>query len=315
MSKQNSNEPFHYRNRNLVVGFFVLLPFFVVSALLIATVVRSDLLESWITVNLKCESGTGLIKGRTPVKVMGIYVGNVKKVEINRSGYVDVSIRIKEKFEDFIRTNSDARLSQKNIVVGDWEIDISSGTFDRPYISDGDTLNVVYPIRLDDFMELTTGFMGPLQDIVTSLNSGEGLIKYILGSEDTLMPGIYSLIEEVEQLFYKAGNTLTKADDMLSDFSKFGNHGVNMVDSLMIFAKSADRMIVDFNKTVFNMDSLVNDMDVIPKDFGRVMGELSSELDELNLVFKALENHKLIKRSFERERKKEQELNGEKTSE
>ena len=307
MANNFSNEPFYYRNRNLVVGLFVLLPFLIVVVLLITTAIRSDLLESWIVYNLKCETGAGIMAGRTPVKIMGIDVGNVTSVNLNDDGYVDVQLRIKNRYGHFIRKNSVAHFRQKNIVVGDWEINLSPGTFDKRNADFGDTLGVQYAIRLEDFMELTSDFMSPLQDIVQSLNEGTGLMKYILG-EDTLMTEIHNLLGEVEYLLGDARGTLKQTDRVINNFTNFGTRGTNMVDSLMMFSSHADSMISNLNSSVNGLDTLINNLDDVPKDFGRVMDELSVELGKMDMIFKGLENHWLLRKSIKKQRKEMESL-------
>lgn len=298
-----SNEPFYYKHRTFFVGLFLAVPVVVVVIATVFTAIKSEIMTDWTTIHIKSESGAGLIKGRTPVQIMGMDVGHIYDVDINPEGYVDVGLKIKTKYASILATDSKARLMQKNIVVGDWIVDLTVGSNAYLPIQNGDTLNVEYTVRLDELMELFTNFMDPLKLIVQSLQEGEGLVKYLLGS-DSIVSDIHKLIGSADHLMTRTGYTMNKANKMLDNFNEFGNHGIATVDSLMTFAISADRMVKDLNNTVYTMDTLFNNLDSIPTDFHNVMEHISAELDQVDLLFKALENHWLLKRSIRRQKEK-----------
>lgn len=296
-------EPFYYKHRTFFVGLFLAIPIVVILLTSIFTAIKSEILTDWTTIHIKSESGAGLIEGRTPVQIMGLDVGHVDNVDINLDGYVDVALKVKTKYASILATDSKARMMQKNIVVGDWLIDLTVGSNAYLPIQDGDTLPVEYTVRLDELMELFTNFMDPLRAIVQSLQDGEGLVKYILGS-DTLVQDIHKLVNSAETLMSRAGNTIYKADQTLNRFNTFGQHGIATVDSLMVFALNADKMVKELNNTVYTMDTLFSNMDSIPSDFHEVMDHLSRELKQVDLIFKALENHWLLRRAIRRQKEK-----------
>ena len=296
-------EPFYYVHRKFFVGLFLLIPVVVLIGIAAYSLINSELLENWVELHIKSESAAGLMPGATPVKIMGFEVGHVHKVDINRRGFVDVSLRVKRKYIDLVHSDSHAKLRQKNMVVGSWIIDISPGTNAYLPVKNGDTLEVEYSVKIDEVMELFTDFMDPLKSIVKSLQEGEGLMQYIIGS-DTLLVDVHKLITSVDVLMGKASNTLYRADRMIGEFSAFGKKGISTVDSLTIFAQSADKMVRDLNSTVFKMDTLFENLGDIPIDFHDVMMQLSGELDQMQQLFNALENHWLLKRTIRRTKEK-----------
>lgn len=301
-------EPFYYKHRTFFVGLFLAVPVAVVVLTTVFTAIKSEILTDWTIVHIKSESGAGLIKGRTPVQIMGLDVGHVYDVDINPEGYVDVTLKVKTKYASMLATDSKARMMQKNIVVGDWLIDLTVGSNAYLPIQNGDTLDVEYTVRLDELMELFTNFMDPLKSIVQSLQDGEGLVKYLLGS-DSLIDDVQHLVGSADKLMLKAGRTMNNADKMLNNFNKFGTHGIATVDSLMVFAVNADKMVRELNNTVYTMDTLFANMDSIPSDFHDVMTHLSNELEQVELIFKALENHWLLRRAIRKQKEKALEGN------
>ncbi len=296
-------EPFYYKHRTFFVGLFLAVPVAVIVIATIFTAIKSEILTDWTTIHIKSESGAGLIKGRTPVQIMGLDVGHVYEVDINPEGYVDVTLKVKTKYASILATDSKARMMQKNIVVGDWIIDLTVGSNAYLPVQNGDTLNVEYTVRLDELMELFTNFMDPLKSIVQSLQDGEGLVKYLLGS-DSLIDDVQRLVGSADKLMHKAGNTMNNANKMLNNFNEFGTHGIATVDSLMVFAVNADKMVRELNNTVYTMDTLFTNMDSIPSDFHNVMENLSTELEQVELIFKALENHWLLRRAIRKQKEK-----------
>lgn len=296
-------EPFYYKHRTFFVGLFLTIPIVIIILTTIFTAIKSEILTDWTTIHIKSESGAGLLKGRTPVQIMGLDVGHVYEIDINPEGYVDVALKVKTKYASILATDSKARMMQKNIVVGDWLIDLTVGSNAYLPIQNGDTLDVEYTVRLDELMELFTNFMDPLKSIVQSLQDGEGLIKYLLGS-DSIVNDVHRLVSSADLLMGRAGKTMNNADKMLQNFNKFGTHGIATVDSLMVFAVNADKMVKELNNTVYSMDTLFNHMDSIPKDFHNVMQNLSTELEQMELIFKALENHWLLKRAIRKQKEK-----------
>lgn len=296
-------EPFYYKHRIFFVGLFLTIPLVVITITSIFTIIKSEILTDWTILHIKSESGAGLIEGRTPVKIMGMDVGNVYNVDLNPEGYVDVALKVKTKYASMLATDSKARLMQKNIVVGDWLIDLTAGSNAYLPVKNGDTLDVEYTVKLDELMALFTNFMDPLKSIIQSLQEGEGLVKYLLGS-DSVLTNFQNLVFSTEKLLHRTGETMNKADEVLDNFTTFGNRGITAVDSLMIFAIHADKMVKDLNQTVYRMDTLFKAMDSIPADFNNVMKHFSRELDQVDLLFKALENHWLLRRFIRREKEK-----------
>lgn len=305
VSVTKSTDPFYYKHRKFFVGIFVLIPLLVIPALLIFALIQSEMLAKWVELNLKCETGMGLKKG-TEVNIIGKKVGHVHSVTLNKNGYVDVAIRIKDRYKEFVRKDSRAWLKQKHFVVGDWEIDLTMGNKDSSdVIENGDTLEVVYQIRLEKMVEVVTEMITPLEKIIESLEKGEGLIKYIFG-EDTLMSDVHAILGRVNNLFTEVNRTLYNANQMIDHLAAFGSHGTATVDSLMVFSQHADQLIADMGFVVLDLDSLISDFGLLPENVDTVLYLLQEDLREAEILLKGIQNHWFFRRAIRKQRERDE---------
>jgi len=299
-----SADPFYYKHRNFFVGIFVLIPVLVVPALLLFALVKSEMLENWVTLNLQCETGMGLKKS-TMVNILGKNVGHVHSVILNEKGYVDVVIKIKRRYHHFVHKDSKAWLKQKNFVVGDWEIDITMGDGASPQVEDGDTLAVQYQIRLEKMVEVFTEIMTPLESIFESLAKGEGILKYIFG-EDTILTDIHIVLGRVNNLFTEINRTLANANQMIDNLGALGTHGIVTIDTLMVFSQRANRLVENLDYVVADVDSLIAGFDDLPGDVDSLIVMLMKDVREAEILLKAIRNHWLFRRTIKRQMRKEE---------
>lgn len=294
-------DPFYYKYRNIFVGIFVLIPLLVIPALLIFALVKSEILEQWVEVYIQCETGTGLMR-TTPVNVLGNPVGRVHSVELNEEGYVDVVLRVKRRFSRFIHKDSKATIKQKNLVFGDWEVDLTMGSKLSPTVEDGDTLEVDYPVRLDRLVTQITDMITPLEEIFQSVAKGEGILKHILGS-DTLMPKTTAVFEKINRLFGEVDHTINKANIMIEKLTDFSDHGKATIDSITVLFGSVVGLIDKIDAVVVNIDSLIVGFGTLPKDASTILDLLQRDLQEAGILLKGVQNHWLLRRTIRKQKK------------
>jgi hypothetical protein len=279
--------------------------------------------ESHCKLHLKCEIGTGLIPKKTNIYIQGIRVGRVSKVTLNEKGYVDVAIKVKRQYSKFLHKDSKAKLKQKNFIVGDWEIDLTVGECDSlgnqrySVVEEGDTLEVVYQIRLEKMVEefiqmvdVVKKMIIPLEEIFQSIEDGEGILKYIFG-EDTVMTDVHAIVGRANKLITSVNRTLANANGAIDNLSTLGVHGTVTIDTLMVFAKDANRLIDNLDMVVEDVDSLIAGFDNLPEDVDSLMYMLKNDVKEAELLLKAIQNHWLFRRAIKRQIRKEKRESGE----
>lgn len=296
-----SGDPFYYKHRNIFVGIFILIPLLVIPALLIFALVKSEILEQWVEVYIQCETGTGLMR-TTPVNVLGNPVGRVHSVELNEGGYVDVVLRVKRRFRRFIHKDSKATIKQKNLVFGDWEVDLTMGSKLSPTIENGDTLEVDYPVRLDKLVTQIKEMITPLEEIFQSVAKGEGILKHIFGS-DTLMPKTTAVFDKINSLFGEVDYTISKANIMIEKLTDFSDHGNATIDSIMVLFNNVGGLIGKIDAMVINIDSLIAGFGTLPEDASAFLNLLQKDLQEAEVLLKGIENHWLLRRTIKKQKK------------
>ena len=122
-----SSEQFHRKHRNFFVGLFILIPLVLLPAFLLYTLIKMSYLEKTSYLFVKYDNAAGLGKNAA-VTVLGIKVGYVESVRLNGAGYIDVTMKVKRDCMRLVKKDGLARLQQKNVAIGDWEIELTGGS-------------------------------------------------------------------------------------------------------------------------------------------------------------------------------------------
>lgn len=150
----------------------------------------------------------GGIKSGAPVRLAGIDVGSVRRVQISgvpeSAKAVEIVMEVVRTFQPEIRTDSEAFLAAEGL-LGERYINISKGTPKAPPISPGDTV----PFHATaEFSELVGGsrdlldnlnvLTSRLNSVVGKIESGEGTVGRLLADE-TLYNRIDTTVNELQK--------------------------------------------------------------------------------------------------------------------
>jgi phospholipid/cholesterol/gamma-HCH transport system substrate-binding protein len=279
-------EPFHRKHRNLFVGLFILVPIIVLPVFLTYTFLRTDILEKWCFLYVKYDNAAGLAKG-TAVTIRGMKVGYIQEVSLNAAGYIDVDLKIKRGYMPLVKKDSRARLQQKNIAFGDWEIELTEGTAQVPPVTSGDTLQSLIQAPLARTLEQVTKTVETLQKILQQILDGKGTAGRLI-MEDTLVTLAQDVAKSGRQLIFRAHATLERADTLLARVSDLGGKGKVLADSLVGISTKVGKLITD-------VSLLVNSVQTTSKDLPGLMNRVQGDISEVELLLKALQNNWLIR--------------------
>jgi phospholipid/cholesterol/gamma-HCH transport system substrate-binding protein len=289
---QPAIEPFVRRHRPFFVGLFVLIPVLTVPALLIFTIVKSDLLEKWRRLYAVCENSEGLKKGNQ-VSMSGTAIGHVTGVDLIREGEVRVSFNIRGRYKRLVKGDTRARLKQRGF-VGDWEIELLGGTARAAEAEDGDTLKVEAVPSMEGLIatamgiiDTATALLNGATAIVNGLKEGGGTLGQFL-TNDTLFrninkagAGVLAAVSNVEKLTGDARGTVRNADSLLITVTALGKGGTAFVDTLSALIKTANGTVAQINGILDNVKTASDDVPVI-------MNRLQRDLDEADYMIKTL---------------------------
>ena len=283
---QNHNEPFQRKHRNLFVGLFIIIPLVIVPCFLVYTFLKTDILEKWEFLYVKYNNAGGLTRNAA-VTILGMKVGYIENVGLNEKGYIDVKMKIKRHYMNLVKKDSKARLQQKNVAIGDWEIEITEGTKGSEGARNNDTLESVILAPIAKTLDQVTKTVETLQQILQNVLDGKGSVGKLF-KEDSLVILAQNVEKSANSLIVRAHLTLARVDTVLIKAAQIGDKGKIIADSVVTISGKVSKLISDVNL-------LVNSIHSTSQDLPAVMGRVQSDISEIELMIKALQNNFLFK--------------------
>jgi ABC-type transporter Mla subunit MlaD len=284
-----SREPFHRKHRNFFVGLFIMVPLIVLPGFLIYTVVKTAYIEKGSLLYVKYDNAAGLGKNAA-VTVLGMKVGYVESVVLSKGRRIDVMMIIKREYARFVKKDCVARLQQKNVAFGDWEIELAGGTDGSPCAKNGDTLAGEVQAPIAKTLEQVNKTIDIFQKILQNVLDGKGAVGRIL-KEDTLVSIAQDIGRKAAGLVNHAAGTLGLADAILVKVGAIGEKGKQVADSVVEISGKISKLITDVN-------TLVTGLQTTSKDLPGIMAKVQSDISEVELMLKALQNNWLLKSSI-----------------
>jgi phospholipid/cholesterol/gamma-HCH transport system substrate-binding protein len=244
-------------------------------------------------------SDVGGLKPGAPVRVGGVEVGTVKKVDLAGAGMVEVEMRLDRRVKNRITTESRATLGSIGL-LGEKAVDISASSTGTP-IEDGGYLPPAGgdPIKglLTDASE-TTAY---LKRILSRIDAGEGLLGKALRDEE-----LYERMVDVSERMQNAMSKLESERGPLgrlmndADMSRQLASSVRGIDSVVarveagkgpLGALSKDEQLVhDLKSASSNLADVLQKIERGEGTAGRLLSDdaLFNKLDSLTNRFDTL---------------------------
>ncbi len=233
-------------------------PLLSIPVLLAYTLTKAQFMQPWCHLYASSDNSYGLSKG-SPVTVSGITVGYVKDVRLVREGEVGVRFTVRRNYMRLIRKDTRARFRQKNIVVGDWTIELTGGSGTQPVVSDYDTLRSEPPMRLDGTIHQITSIVSRLESVISGISEGRGTVGRLL-AEDTMVEIAHAIGRNVEDLVSAAGAAVLLTDTLLREFTSLGRTGNGILDSLGFIAGRVRLSLEDVSAILKNFRGASDDV-------------------------------------------------------
>jgi len=285
-----SRERFHRRNRVFFVGLFITIPLIALPGFLIFTFMKEDALEKTTNIYVRYPTAAGLGKG-SAVTILGLKVGYIKTIELNESDHIDVCMRIKQAHLRLVKKDSKARLQQKNVAFGDWEIELTGGTIGSRSAINGDTLEGEVQAPIAKTIEQLNKTIDTFQKILQKILDGKGTVGRII-NEDTLLLIAQDIGRKASAVIGHANGTLKQVDTIFSKVGAIGDKGKQLADSIVEISGKVNKLVID-------IDTLVRGVQNTSKDLPGLMNKVQSDLSEVELMLKALQNNWLLKSSIQ----------------
>ncbi len=143
-----------YTMQERIVGVFVLAALAVIFLLLFINSKTAHLFEDSVTFHAYLSNAIG-ISTDTPVKISGLDVGRVKKLDISPDNRIHLQLIVYERYRNLVRLDSKASLGKLS-VIGRSMVLIEAGSPDSPLLPDNASIEVEEPLSMDELIaELT----------------------------------------------------------------------------------------------------------------------------------------------------------------
>jgi phospholipid/cholesterol/gamma-HCH transport system substrate-binding protein len=284
-----SREPLYRRHRNFFVGLFILVPLIVLPGFLVYTMVKTAYIEKGSRLYVRYDNAAGLGKNAA-VTILGMKVGFVESVVLSRGRSIDVTMTIKREYVRFVKKDCIARLQQKNVAFGDWEIELAGGGENSSSAKTGDTLVGEVQAPIAKTLEQVSKTIDIFQKILQNISDGKGTVGRIL-KEDTLVTLAQDIGRKAAGLINRAAGTLDFADTVLVKVSSIGEKSKQVADSVVEITGKISKLMTDVN-------TLVAGLQTTSKDLPGIMAKVQTDISEVELMLKALQNNWLLKSSI-----------------
>jgi phospholipid/cholesterol/gamma-HCH transport system substrate-binding protein len=192
----------------------------------------------------------GGLRQDSPVMLEGVTVGNVNGYEFAElEKGVRVELRIQEKYQDRIRTDSIAHLRSLGL-LGDKYIEISQGTRDGRPLKEHETVTGAPPLDLDEMIARANhtfdnlgDTVGNVKDITQAMKDGKGTIGKFLKNED-----VYKNLNEFLEKSHSGKGTLgnlVNDDKLYKDLSSTAENLRAATENLRIGEGTAGKLLND----------------------------------------------------------------------
>jgi phospholipid/cholesterol/gamma-HCH transport system substrate-binding protein len=289
-----TGESFHIRHRNFFVGLFLLIPLVIIPLVFMFALAKSEIFEKWMYLYVMFDAGTGLKNGNE-VTIRGIRVGNVEKVFLDKNGFVNVQFKIKQSYAPLVKKDSKALLKQTNLVMGDWQIELTAGSPGAESVRNFDMLQPDLPLNMGEIVNQALAMFNQIQDILRTVQEGKGSVGRIL-MNDTLALLLEQTVRDARRLVGGANRTLGGLDQTmgtldttLQSYAVVGGNVGGLLDSLA-------GVVAGVNGLMGQVAPILKGFQTLPAEVNKTMQGLQRDLRETETLIKAVQRHPLIRK-------------------
>jgi phospholipid/cholesterol/gamma-HCH transport system substrate-binding protein len=250
------------------------------------TLAKSEVFQSWCRLHVLYDQIYDLGKGNQ-VTISGMAIGHVTRIAIVREGCIDVTFKIERRYRPFVKKDTRALLQQKNLIVGDWEIQLTGGTESAPVANDNDTLKPEYSLRIDKLTGQVTGMIGQIDSIIRRIASGKGSVGKLL-NEDTVITQTSTILRNVNMVTVQSSKIMKQVDSLMGTINTVGASSIVLVDSLKTVMSGVQKALSDAQVIMGNVKD-------VSAHFGPMVDQIQDNLDQAEVMMRGLQKNWLIR--------------------
>ncbi len=175
--------------KKVKVGLFVTIgmALFLIAVYVIGK--QQKIFGNYITLNSVFTNVSGLQEGSN-VRFAGIVVGKIDYIEIIGDSTVNISFRVEEEVQKFIKKDSKASIGSEGL-MGSRVLNITHGGTSTTSVEKDDTLITIHPIETDQILQSLHAtalnaevITADMAEIFSRINRGEGAVGVLLNDPE-----------------------------------------------------------------------------------------------------------------------------------
>lgn len=259
------------RGKKVRLGLFILLGTLIFVAFFYLIGSSSKLFSKNITLHTTFPHVSGLRSG-DHVRFSGIIVGTVSNLLITTDTSVVVDMSVERKMLRFIRKDSKVEIKPEAL-IGDKMLVIYSGTKEFGHVKEGDYLETIGSVHLEDVVYQLSGELGKaeiiiknLVDITDKVNQGDGNLGRILNDS--------SIAIKLDQ----SADNFVAITANLKDLSEQLKNPDSDLGKLMY----RDNLTTKMDSILITLDRVVSNTEVATRDLAKTTAELNTSAMAIN---------------------------------
>lgn len=295
------------------LGMFVIAGIIIFAGTIYFVGKQQNLFGSTFHLTANFKSASGLKEGNN-VRFSGINVGSVNSVTLTDS-FVVVDLVIKKDVQEFIKTDATATIGSDGL-MGDKVLTINPGTYASKSVKDGDVIQTIKAIDMDDIMaSLKTNvdnagiITAQLADFTYKMNNGEGILSKVI-SDPAMARTLQSTLANLQKTsneFASFANTMNNGKGALNTLVADENFS-NEIKSTMANLQNASAEFSTFSAKMNDgngvLSRLVTD-EKIGLTLDSTMTNLQGATKKLDENMKALQSNFLLRGFFKKKAKED----------
>ncbi len=185
-----------YSTQEKLVGLFVLTALVVFLTLFIVNSRQLHLFDNPLRFQLQVKTAEGISRD-TPVRISGIQVGRVDRIEITEEHNIILYARVHEAYKNLVRADSVASIGKLSL-LGRSSIEITPGSPHQPLLAEGSFLPVEEPLSIDDLLAQVEPVLLAAEETVQNIALISGAINPDV--IERLLANAYLVSEDVQNM-------------------------------------------------------------------------------------------------------------------
>lgn len=316
MTDKHTKKP-HYIHRmsysaqEKLVGVFVIAALAILFSLFTINASNLHLFEDYIHVELHVKNAEDIALD-TPVRISGIQVGRVDRIEITPKHMVSIRVKVFSSYASMLRTDSkpNIRLS----LLGRSSIEFTAGNPDYPELESGTVLIVDEPLSIDDLMAQLTpvlanieqsiadfsaivaainpseisqlvtnvnGITHDLHNLTSAINNGEGTLgmlihdqAFALNMHQTLT-NLESAIATAELRMQDLGPVITGLQPTVTELGNAAPHISELFHETVIMLSKVNSTLTSLEPDVQQLPELMTRVNILTEQANRLLNRMS----------------------------------------